>query len=168
MNWLDLALALVILWFAIAGATAGFVRESVTLLAALLGVVVAGLTYRALAADILEMTSGERTARIIAFSAIFLAVLLAGQIVAMLLKGVTRSLALGWLDHPAGLVVGVIKGVAIVEAVLFLFARYHVNGMLRAMDGSLLTPFFLHGVPVLLALLPADFRSAVHAFPGQP
>jgi hypothetical protein len=33
------------------------------------------------------------------------------------------------------------------------------------MDGSLLTPFFLHGFPFLLNLLPADFRAAVERFP---
>ena len=53
MNWLDLVILLVLAWFVIAGATAGLVRESVTLIAVLLGVVLAGLS-RSSAADSLD------------------------------------------------------------------------------------------------------------------
>ena len=166
MNWLDLVILLVLAWFVIAGATAGLVRESVTLIAVLLGVVLAGLFYDDLAADIRVMVENEWTARILGFAAIFLAVLGAGQIVSVLLKGPAMALALGGLDHTGGLVIGLCKGLVIVEATLFLFARYHLDTMVAAMDGSFLTPFFLRGIPVVLALLPGDFRSAVESFPA--
>ena len=167
MNWLDLVLLLVIAWFAIAGASAGLLRELVTLLAMVAGVVLAGLFHDELAEDILVMVESARVARIGAFAAIFFAMLAAGQIAANLLKDVALALALGPLDRSGGLVVGLAKAAIIVEAGLFLFARYHLDMMVDAMDGSLLTPFFLRGAPFLLALLPGDFRSAVELFPAE-
>lgn len=166
MNWLDLVLLLTIAWFTIAGATAGLVRESLTLVAMLLGVVLAGVFYNELAMDIEVLVSNERTANIAAFAAIFFAVFGAGQILAVMLKGPALGLTLGPLDHPGGLVAGLLKALIIIEAGLFLFARYHVTTMVDAMDASLLTPFFLDGFPFLLTVLPGDFRAAVERFPA--
>jgi len=73
---------------------------------------------------------------------------------------------LGPLDHIGGLVFGLLKGFVLVEGLLILFAGYRVEALTRAMDGSLLTPLFLHGLPVLLHLLPGEFRQAVARFPS--
>ena len=166
MNWLDLVILLVIAWFTIAGATAGLLRELVTLIALLAGTVLAGAFYDNLAADILVMVDNERTARVASFFAIFLAVFGAGQIAAVLLREVALTLALGPLNHAGGLIIGLLKGVIIIEAALFVFARYQYPTMTDAMDGSFLTPFFLNGFPFLLTLLPSDFRAAVEVFPA--
>ena len=166
MNWLDLVIVLALGWFALAGLSAGILRESVTLFAALAGVVVAGLFYKQLASDFTAFNMSERNANIAAFLAIFLAIVMAGQIVALLLKRTASLLALGPIDHTAGLLFGFAKGFVLIQAALFLVASYHISAIVRAMDGSLLTPFFLNGLPVLLHLLPSEFRSAVERFPG--
>jgi membrane protein required for colicin V production len=166
MNWLDLALLLVLAWFIISGGVTGLFRETVTLIALVLAVIIAGLVYRELAADIRVMASSERLARVIAFLAIFLAVTGAGQIVSLLLKPAAQTLALGPLNRTGGLAVGLLKGVIVIEVMLFLFARYHFTAMVNAMDGSLLTPIFLRGIPFLLTLLPDEFRQAVDRFPA--
>ena len=46
MNWLDGVILVVILWFTIAAFQAGFIREIVTVVAVILGVVLAGLLYK--------------------------------------------------------------------------------------------------------------------------
>jgi uncharacterized membrane protein required for colicin V production len=167
MNWLDLVILLALAWFVIAGATAGLPRELVTFVAMLLGVVIAGLVHRPLGDDLDLLIGNARLAQVIAFSAIFVAVWGAGQIAVVLFKPVAMSLTFGPLDHSGGLVIGLLKGLIFVEAVLFLFARYHFETMVAAMDGSFLAPFFLHGFPFLLAFLPSEFRAAVDAFPGS-
>lgn len=166
MNWLDLVIILTIAWFVIAGATAGLVRETVGLIAVVAGVLIAGVVYKQLAADIDVMVTSQRAARVVAFAAVFGAVLLAGQIVSVLLRGIVMTLALGPLDSAGGLVIGALKGVMIVEAALFLFARYQLPTMRDAMDASLLTPIFLDGIPFVLSLLPSEFRAAVERFPA--
>lgn len=166
MNWLDFLIIGLIGWFAFSGLSAGILRESVTLIASVAGVVLAGLLYRQLADDLTIIIDGHRTRSIVAFAAIFFAVFLAGQIGAALLKQTANVLMLGPLDHSAGLVFGILKGVIVIEAALILFAQYRVERITAAMDGSLLTPFFLDGIPIVLRLLPGEFRQAVERFPS--
>lgn len=166
MNWLDIVILLTLVWFAFAGLSSGILRESVTFAAAVAGVLLAGMLYKQLADDLSVVTTNERAATIAAFAAIFGAVFLAGQLVATLLKRAAALLMLGPLDHLAGLAFGLLKGFVLVEAALFLFAAYGVKVVTHAMTGSFLTPFFLDGMPVLLALLPGEFRNAVDRFTG--
>ncbi|MGH2599419.1 MAG: CvpA family protein [Dehalococcoidia bacterium] len=165
MNWLDLVILLILAWFTVAGATAGLPRELVTLVAMVLGVVLAGLFYERLATDLEIIVDGERAAHVLAFAAIFFAVYGAGQILTVLFRDVALGLTFGPLDRSGGLLIGLLKGVILVEAMLFIFALYHFETMVNAMDGSLLTPLFMDGIPFILPLLPGEFRSAVEAFP---
>lgn len=164
MNWLDIVILVTLGWFAFAGLSAGILRESVTFLGAVLGVVLAGVLYQQLAEDLSVFGAEGTTARIIAFIAIFGAVFLAGQIGAVLLKGAATALMLGSVDHTAGLVFGILKGFVIVEGALILFTRYHITAVSGAIDGSFLSPVFLDGLPVLLNVLPSEFRTAVESF----
>jgi membrane protein required for colicin V production len=168
MNFLDLVILLTLAWFAIAGATARLPRELVTLLAMLLGVVLAGLFHERLADDLLVLIDSFRAARVVGFCAIFFAVWGAGQIVVVLYKDQVQTITFGRLDFGGGLAVGLLKGVILIETMLFLFARYQFDATTDAIDGSLLAPIFLRGIPFVLWLLPSAFRSAVDAFPGTP
>jgi membrane protein required for colicin V production len=164
MNWLDILIIGTLIWFALAGLSAGILRESVTFLGAVVGIILAGLLYEQLADDLLVFNISNRTANIAAFLAIFAAVFFAGQIGAVLLKRPASLLMLGPIDHSAGLVLGILKGFVVVEGALILFAGYPVGQIQSAMNGSLLTPFFLKGLPILLNVLPGEFRNAVEAF----
>jgi membrane protein required for colicin V production len=164
MNWLDVVIVATLIWFALTGLSTGLLRESVTFLAALAGVILAGLLYERLANDLLVFNISDRTSKIIAFLSIFAAVFLAGQIGAVLLKRAASMLMLGPFDHTAGLVLGILKGFILIEAALILFALYPIDFLRTAMNGSLLTPFFLEGLPVLLNVLPGEFREAVEQF----
>lgn len=166
MNWLDLVILLTLVWFTLAGATAGLPREALTLASMLLGVVLAGQLHAGLADDFEVVFSNPRAAQAASFAAVFFAVYGAGQIAAVLLKNAALTLTFGPLHHTGGFVLGLIKGIVIIEAALFVFARYHLETVVGAMDGSLLTPFFLNGVPFVLILLPEEFRRSVDAFPA--
>jgi uncharacterized membrane protein required for colicin V production len=168
MNFLDLVILLTLAWFTIAGATARLPRELVTLFAMLLGVVLAGLFHERLADDLLVLIDSFRVARVVGFAAIFFAVWGAGQIAVVLFKDAALSLTFGPLDFGGGLAAGLLKGIILVEATLFLFARYQFDTMTSAIDGSLLPPIFMRGIPFVLWLLPSAFRAAVDAFPGTP
>lgn len=165
MNWLDFAIILTVLWFTIAGVTTGLLREVVTLLAAVLGVVLAGRLYARLAEDIRIMHDDQRLARLIAFISIFSATVLAGQIVGGFLKQTASLLLLGPADRLAGLIFGLLKGLIIVELLLIAFVVFPAAGwMTAAIDTSLLAPVFLDGAPWLVHLLPGVFHAAVQSF----
>jgi membrane protein required for colicin V production len=164
MNWLDVLIVATIIWFALSGLSAGILRESVTFLAAVAGVIIAGQLYDPLANDLLVFNIGERTANVVAFLAIFGAVFLAGQVGAVLLKRAASLLMIGPLDQIAGLVLGIAKGIVLVEGVLILFVSYPTGFITRAINGSLLSPIFLDGIPILLSVLPQEFKDAVEQF----
>jgi membrane protein required for colicin V production len=164
MNLLDVLIVATIIWFALSGLSAGILREGVTFLAAVLGIIIAGQVYDPLANDLLVFDISERTANVLAFLAIFGAVFLAGQVAAIMLKRAASLLMLGPLDQIAGLALGVLKGVVLIEGVLILFVGYPVDFITDMINGSVLSPFFLKGIPVLLSVLPQEFKDAVDAF----
>ena len=160
MNWLDGVILAVLIWFIFAAFTAGFIREVVTIVSVILGVVLAGLFYERLADDIGTFIDSERAARIAAFLAIFGAVALAGQVAAMLLKETASLLMLGTFDQLAGAIFGFAKGVVIIQVLLIVFATYPSLGLGPAISDSALSPLFIERAPILLRILPAEFDAA--------
>ena len=163
MNWLDIVIIVAIAWFALAAFSAGILREVVTLAATIGGAALAGLFYRELADDLRGFTD-ERTATVVAFLIIFASVALMGQLIASLLKGAASAMMLGWLDHFLGGLFGLAKGLALVELFFILFITYPSWRLDDAIAGSALAPFFLKTVPLLLGILPGEFRAAVEGF----
>jgi membrane protein required for colicin V production len=162
VNWLDGVILALLAWFIFSAFTAGFIREVVTIVSALLGVVLAGLFYEGLADDIGTFIDSERAARIVSFLVIFGAVAVAGQVAAMLLKETASLLMLGTFDHLAGAAFGLAKGVVIIQVLLILFATYPSLGLGDAISESSLSPVFTEDAPILLKVLPAEFDAAKH------
>jgi len=154
MNWLDFAIIFVLIGFVAAAYAAGLIREAVTLVAAILGIIIAGLLYDDLAADILVFMDDEDAAQAISFLILVGAVYLFGQIVLML----------GWADHAGGAVFGFLKGLLVVQALLIVLAAYPSLGMEDAVAGSQLAPYFVDDVDVLLWVLPDNFDSRIERF----
>lgn len=166
MNWLDIVILAIIAWFTFTAFSTGILRESITLVATILGVVLAGAFYKELSRDVELFVDSENTARIIAFVAIFAATFFAGQLAATLLKRTASLLLLGWADHVGGLIFGFLKGMLIVELLLIFFTTYHLRWVSNAIEDSVLAPLFLEGIPVLVGLLPQEFERAVEGFPS--
>jgi membrane protein required for colicin V production len=164
MNWLDFAIIFVIIGFVVGAYAAGLIREAVTLVAAILGIVVAGLLYDNLAADILVFMNDEDAAQAISFLILVGAVYLFGQIVALMLSRTASLLMLGWADHAGGAVFGFLKGLIVVQALLIVLAAYPSLGMKDAVAGSQLAPYFVDDVDILLWVLPDNFDSRIERF----
>jgi membrane protein required for colicin V production len=162
LNWLDCLIIATVVSFVITAYTAGLIREIITLVALIVGVVIAGLLYDDLARDVLADTGDAALA--ISFFVLLGAVYLIGQIAAYTLKKGVSLLMLGRLDHLGGAFFGLIKGLVLVEVLLLTFAAYPGLGLDDAVEGSALAPMFLDDVDFVLALLPSDFDNRVSAF----
>ena len=163
MNWLDAVILIALIGFTVAAFRAGLIREVVTLIAVVVGVLVAGHYYDDLADDVLLFIKNDKAAKVIAFLSLFGSVALLGQLAAFLMKQAVSMLLLGWLDHVAGGVFGLLKGLVLVELFLMVFATYPYLGLDDVIDGSGLAPLFLDNGPALLKLLPGEFNRAVEA-----
>ena len=164
MNWLDIAIALIMVTFTASAFSSGLIREVVTLVSVVVGVVVAGLFYDDLERDVLVFIHEDDTARFFAFLALLGSVYLAGQLVAIMLKRTASLLLLGWVDRVGGAAFGFLKGFIVVEVLLILFVTYPQIGLKEDIDGSALASVFLDAIPVLLIILPDEFERAVDAF----
>jgi membrane protein required for colicin V production len=164
MNWLDAVIVIVIAWFAFAAFRTGIIREVVTVIALVVGVLAAGFYYDDLAENVLLVIDDDTAANVTAFLVLFGALALGGQLAAILLKRTAGLLRLGWADHVAGAAFGLLKGLILVEVFLILFTTFPYLGLDGAIRGSAIAPLFLDRGPALLKLLPGEFNSAVEAF----
>ena len=71
MHWLDGAIIALIIWLSYSAFQAGFIRETVTIVAAVLGIIMAGLFYQDLADDVFVWIDNETLASIVGFVVIF-------------------------------------------------------------------------------------------------
>jgi membrane protein required for colicin V production len=166
MNWFDAAIIVVVLWFTFAAFQAGFIRETVTIVAAIAGVVLAGMFYKSLAEDVLLFIDSETLARIVAFGIIFGATALAGQLLAMVLKPTVQILQLGIFDSMAGAAFGFAKGIVFVEAFMIIFITYPKWGLKQDIDQSFFGSMLIEKTPVLVSVLPDEFEISVDDFTG--
>ncbi len=161
MNWLDAVILIAIIGFTVAAFRAGLIREVVTLVAVVVGVLIAGHYYDDLADDVLLFIKNDKAAKVTAFLSLFGSVALMGQLAALLMKQAVSILLLGWLDHLAGAAFGLLKGLVLVELFLMFFATFPYLGLDDAIDGSGIAPLFLDNGAALLKLLPGEFNHAV-------
>jgi len=170
VNWLDAAIIAVILWLTYAAFQTGFIRETITIVAAILGIVIAGLFYQDLADDVLVFIDNETLARIVGFGLIFGAVVLAGQMVAMILKPTANVLQLGIFDQLAGAAFGFFKAIVFIQLFLIVFITYPRWGIDEAIEGSVfgsLTVEFIERAPFIIQMLPGEFEAQVELFAEQ-
>ena len=164
MNWLDAVILLVVLWFTASAFQAGFIRETVTVVGAVVGVVLAGLFYQELADDVLLFIDGERLSRIVAFGMIFGATALAGQLLALVLKPAVDLFQLGIFDQLAGAAFGFGKALVFVQIFLIVFITYPKWGLDDAIDGSVFGSLAVEYTAVMVNILPDEFELSVDAF----
>ena len=164
MNWLDAAILALVAWFTFAAFQAGFIRESVTVVAALLGVVLAGIFYIDLADDVLMFIDNEYVARIVAFGVLFAATALAGQMLALVLKPAVDFFQLGVFDQLAGAMFGFTKAIIFAEVFLIVFITYPKWGLDKTINESFIGSLLIKNTPVLERVLPDEFQLGVDGF----
>lgn len=164
MNWIDVAIILIVLGFVAAAYTAGLIREVVTLVAVLIGILIAGFLYDDFAADVLVFVGDEDAAQAVAFLILFGSTYLIGQIAAYVLKTTASIMMLGWADKAGGAVFGLIKGLIVVQVFVILFAAYPSMGLDDAIDHSEIGRFFVDDASVVLVIMPGDIDHRIDDF----
>lgn len=164
MNWLDGLIVAVFAWFTFSAFQAGFIRETVTIVAAILGAVLAGIFYQELAEDVLLFIDNDTFARIIAFGVIFGAVALAGQMLALVLKPTVQLLQLGIFDQLAGAGFGFFKAMVFIQVFLILFVTYPKWDLDKTIDDSVFGSLIIEDTAVLVKILPDEFEAQVDDF----
>ncbi|MCI0855686.1 MAG: CvpA family protein [Chloroflexi bacterium] len=170
MNWLDGAIIALIIWMTYAAFKAGFIRETVTVVAVILGIILAGLFYQDLAEDVLVFIDNPTLASIVGFAMVLGAVVLAGQMLASILKPTVNLLQLGIFDQMAGAAFGFVKAIVFIQIFLILFITYPKWGLDETIHDSVfgsLTVRMVERVPLIVQMLPAEFEDELDRFVDQ-
>ncbi len=109
MDWLDAVLVIFIAITALIGLSLGLISTLIPLIGLIIGIVVAGQYYTALAHDV--FLSHSDTAYVAAFVLIIVVFLVAAAILTAFLHDLLAIIYLDWLNHLAGLVLGAILSV---------------------------------------------------------
>src|SRR5690242_15772977 len=152
MNWIDAAIVIVFLYFIVTAFSAGFIRETIGIASAILGVVLAGLFYDEVRDSILTSIDNNTTASVIAFLIILVGVGLAGQVLAMLMKPAVTVMQLGVFDQIMGAALGAVKAFVIIEILLILFVTYPRYDLDQRIHDSAFASRMLKGAPPLLKI----------------
>lgn len=128
MNWLDIALALPILWFAFKGFRNGLIIELASLAALILGVFVA-LHFSFYVEDFLrkQFEMDETYLGIISFAITFIVVVLIVHLTGKIIHKVVNIIALGLLNRLAGGIFGILKAVIVLSVILYFVNMFDIN-----------------------------------------
>lgn len=167
MNWLDVVIIMIIIWFTFAAFHAGFLRETVTVIAALLGVIVAGLFYRDLSKEVVDnFIDSQSAARLVSFAILVGGVVLAGQVLSLVLKPAVHRFQLGVFDQLAGAAFGFFKGLVLIEIFLFAIIALgnHDWSLRRTIDESVFGSLIVDHGNAMLRVLPEEFDLEIANF----
>ena len=121
MAWIDIAIIALIALSAVLSLFRGFVKEALALASWLVALWVAMIFYENVASMLARWISDPSLQKIIAFSALFIAVLLLGEVVNYLAGKLVTKTGLAGTDRMLGVVFGMARG-AVIVAILVLLA----------------------------------------------
>ncbi len=145
MNYIDLVLAIIIIFAAIQGFRKGFIVEIASLAALILGIWGA-IKFSDWTAGFLSSTMDIHSRHMvtIAFLVTFIVIVVVVHILGRLLDNVVKAVALGFLNRLAGIIFGVLKTAVILSILLLLFdavdENVHILPSVQKQESKLYTP----------------------------
>lgn len=129
MNYLDIIIAVPLLWFAYKGFSKGLVIELASLLALILGIYLA-FNFSDITEDFLKNTFNLETdyIHIIAFAITFIGVVIVTRLVGRLVESVVKMVMMGFLNNLAGAIFGLLKVALIISALFYMVQMVSPGG----------------------------------------
>jgi membrane protein required for colicin V production len=147
MNWLDIVIIIFLILSVVGGLMTGFIKSIFGLVGLILGVVLAGRYYVALA-DHLGFISNENAARVLAFIIILAAVGIVAALLGIIFTRIVSTLTF--------------EGSILIAALLIILVKY--AGIGDFVSHSALASFLADKLPIVLGLLPNEFDSIKQFF----
>jgi len=141
MNYLDIIIAVPLLYGLIKGFSNGLVKEVTSLLALFIGVYVAINFSEYLEPKFIDILDGyQEFVPVLAFGILFLVSVLCIKALGFIIDKLTKALALGIFSRVLGGVFGVLKVVVIFSFLLFFFIDYNLVNKQAKEDSVLFEP----------------------------
>jgi len=157
MNLLDWIFILIICFSAIYGLFKGLVKEMISVLAVIVGLIGASRLYEELLPLLGNLGLGEQAVKIVSFFILFILIFIAIVLIGKLIHKFVHAIFLGWLNRLAGVGFGTLRGI-IVSAIIIMILTITLSDKAPILTQSKLTPHIMSVSKVLLSLVPEDLQ----------
>ncbi len=162
MNWLDYVLMAILGFSVIQSFRRGFVREVISLIAAVAALVLGMWFYSEAAAFLRNWISSARAANFVGFLLVVLAVLIAGAIIGSVVRRFVKAIGLSFFDRLLGAGFGLVRGALIAIALLIAYMAFGPNsGPKTAPDAvvhSQIAPLLLKVSSIFVDAAPPELK----------
>lgn len=155
VNWLDFIFIVLLMTTAIVGIIKGFLRQIFSILAVVVGLILALSFYSRLSWIYLRLTSNELLANFLGFMTIFVAVVGIGWAVSYMLSKLARG-QLMVLNRTLGGLLGLLTGLLICGVIVFTLSVFPINK--KVLKESRLSPFSMRVAKLAVSLVPRELR----------
>ena len=155
MSWLDIVLIVALAISTFLGLKVGIIKAVLSLAGVIVGVVLAGQYYIALADVLPFFSETSNAAKITAFAIILIVVMVIAIVLARLLKWAASVVMLNWVNQLGGAAFGLMLGAIFCGALLAIWVKWLGAG--DVITESMIAPVLLEKFPRVLALLPDEF-----------
>ena len=147
MTALDYFVIIVVLVSLILGAVRGFIKSTISLLSAIVGLLAAAYLYPPVGRALDSLFSSQVVADFAAFGLIFLSVMFAGALLAWAIRGFLRKARITWTDHLLGAGFGLIRGWLICSVVYLALTAFPLK--IEAVEKAQLSPLLIQGTRIV-------------------
>lgn len=162
MNWLDIALLILMLMSVAISFTKGFSREIIGLISAF-AAFLCGIWFYGTAAALVEpYVSSRGVANFCGFALIFIGVLIVGAIAGHILSRILKLAGLSWFDRLLGAGFGALRGlllgIALVMAIVAFTPGKPAEKPPQAVVDSRLAPYVVDAAHLFAAIAPRELK----------
>lgn len=127
MNWLDIAIAVPLVWGLYKGLTSGIIMEVSRILALIAGVYLSVRFAQELSEYLYRNTDiTNEFLPIISFAIIFVGVVLLVHLFARAIEKLAKAVALGWANKAAGAAFGIFRMAFVLSVVIMMLTRFEL------------------------------------------
>jgi membrane protein required for colicin V production len=162
-NWLDLLLALIVLWSTVASFVRGFTKEVVSLLAVVVGLVMGCWFYGVAGSFLLPFVKHAAFANIAGFFLVFIVCLLIGALIGFGLTRVLDFAHLSWVNRLVGAGFGLVRGALVGIVILLGISAFAPEPPPESVVHSRLAPYLMGAARVAAWMAPREFRNGFDA-----
>jgi membrane protein required for colicin V production len=157
MNLLDWILVLLIAFSSIYGLFKGLIKEVISILAVIIGLVGASRFYDGASLLVKNLGLGEQAGRILSFIFLFIIISIAVVLIGKLLHQFVHAIFLGGLNRLGGIGFGFVRGI-IISGIIILILTITLSEKAPILTESKLTPQIMKISMVLLSFVPEDLQ----------
>jgi len=160
VNWLDFALAVIMVVSIVSGLRVGFAKTGVGFIASVLGLVLGLQYYHPIGLSLRSHIEKKGTADVVAFLLVFCSVTILGSIFSGQLAKLFREADLSWLDRLLGGAFGAVRGVLVATVAIWALMAFTPVQPKLLLSDSRLAPCVMDAARRLADASPEEVRQS--------